>query len=172
MPSKANTNPPSSRSIEESDSDPGDKGPKKENESGKASQAQNKAEMEENFADVIAEQIPEPARKMFQMQMAMMQTVSRRAPSHPLFEKFTPQHIDKFLDYSQKEDENKYKLQSTNRWFHLVYVTLGLGSLLALIFFLAPQNQELLTEFLKLLVVFASGVGSGYGLRSYQERKK
>ncbi len=71
---------------------------------GKSSLEQNKAEREENLADVIAEQIPEPARKMFQMQMAMMQTVSRRAPSHPLFEKFTPQHIYKFLDYSQKEE--------------------------------------------------------------------
>lgn len=171
MPEDASSNMPLD-STEKPDLNRGDKAPKQEAKgSDKSSQLKGKDEIDEDFAQIV-EQIPEPARKVFQMQMAMMQTVSRRAPSHPLFEKFTSQHIDKFLDYSQKDDDNNYRLKSTNRWFHLLYVVLGLGSLLALIFFLAPQNQELLTEFLKLLVVFASGLGSGYGLRSYQERKR
>jgi len=119
-----------------------------------------------------AESLPEPARKMFQMQMAMMQTFSKKMPGHPFLEKLTPEHINKLLDYSYQDGENQFRFKSSNRWFHLAYTILGIGSLLSLIFYLTPIDKDLLTEFLKLLIVFASGLGSGYGLKSYQEKKR
>jgi hypothetical protein len=38
--------------------------------------------------------------------------------------------------------------------------------------FLARDNVGLLSDILKLLVVFAGGFGSGFGLKTYLEKKK
>jgi len=142
-------------------------------------QAMKDAGTDETAALQETENLPEPARKMFQMQMAMMQSFSKKMPSHPLLDKLTPEHIDKLLgyndkllDYNHEEGKNNFHLARSNRWFHLAYTIIGVGSLLFLIFYLAPTDKEFLTEFLKLLIVFASGVGSGYGLKSYQEKKR
>jgi hypothetical protein len=91
---------------------------------------------------------------------------------HPLFHKFSSQHIDKFLDYSHQTDENSYELARSIRWFHLAYVLGALSFLVFLVAFLARDNVALLSDILKLLVVFAGGFGSGFGLKTYLEKKK
>ncbi|MGA8832049.1 MAG: hypothetical protein WB554_10610, partial [Desulfomonilaceae bacterium] len=45
---------------------------------------------------------------------------------HPLYDKFTDKHIDKFLDYSYQEEFNSYSLHASNRWFYLIYVGMAL----------------------------------------------
>jgi len=97
----------------------------------------------------------------------------KKAEPKPLFfEKFTPEQIDKLLDNGQRELDNRYRLQGTNRWFNLVYVMLSLGVLFFLIVFFLPKDKDFLVDFLTLLIVFTGGLGSGYGLKSYQEKKR
>jgi hypothetical protein len=106
-------------------------------------------------------------------QMGMFRVMGpMQPPAHPLFEKFTPQHIDKFLDYSHTDDENTYKLQSSNRIYHLGYFLLALLFLGFLVTYLAHDNAGLLSEILRIFVIFAGGFGSGFGVKSYLEKKK
>ena len=120
-------------------------------------------ELEEAFRD---------APKEVQRFMAMFRSGPMSPPMHPLFNKFTDAHIDKFLDYSQKDDENTYSLYKSGRWFSLSYVLIGAGFLIFLIAFLANNNKELLADIIKILVIFAGGIGGGFGLKSHLEKKK
>ncbi len=117
----------------------------------------------------LVKDMPKPVRRKFEMSMMQMFSGSSGPMLHPLFEKFTEGHIDKFLDYSQQDDQNQYKYYSTNRWFKLAYVTIGVAVLIFILVFFANE-QETLNEILKLLVIFGGGVGSGYGLRSLKDR--
>lgn len=95
------------------------------------------------------------------------------APSvNPIVQKLSPQHIDKLLDYSHQESQNSYKLESHGRWFHLTYALFIIAFLAFLVIFLAKDNAVLFSDILKVLVVFAGGFGSGFGFKTYIEKKK
>ncbi|MBF0464568.1 MAG: hypothetical protein HQK88_00285 [Nitrospirae bacterium] len=102
----------------------------------------------------------------------LIQGLSGFNPIHPIIEKFTTNHVDKFLDYSRESDKEIYKLQSSNRWFHLAYAFLILIFLVFLITFLANTNKELLSDILKILLIFVGGFGSGYGFKAYKDKKE
>lgn len=128
---------------------------------------------ESNQVDVkeFIKNMPAPFRKTIETAMMQFSSSGGRI-GHPLFDKFNDKHIDKFLDYSQEDDNNLYKLRSTNRWFTLIYTIVGIGFLIFLIIFLLPSNKDLLVEILKLIVIFAAGVGGGYGLKSHLNKQK
>src|SRR5436305_14385576 len=56
--------------------------------------------------------VPPPViQKMFEMGFA---TTGNTQRYHPVFDKFNDKHVDKFLDYIQRDDDNDYKLRSSN----------------------------------------------------------
>ena len=61
---------------------------------------------------------------------------------------------------------------SSNRWFYLFYTILGLSFFSFLVIYLLPKDKELLDQILKLLVAYAGGLGSGYGLKAFKDMKK
>ncbi|MDX9695973.1 MAG: hypothetical protein RBT49_09300 [Bacteroidales bacterium] len=130
---------------------------------------EKKEKLDEAEVEEIISEMPPEVRRTFKM--AMMQSSSLGRFSHPIFDKFNEKHIDKFLDYTQKDDDNLYKLKSSNRWFYLLYTLLGLGFFIFLITFLLPIDREIFIEILKLTVAFAGGVGSGYGIKSLIDKK-
>jgi len=67
----------------------------------------------DNIPDEIKEFVKDAPPDVRGSFMAMLQTQSRQVGGHPLYEKFTPEHIDKFLDYCHKDDEYTYKLSSS-----------------------------------------------------------
>jgi hypothetical protein len=111
--------------------------------------------------------MPEPMRQVF---LAMTRTISKGKPYHPLFDKFTPEHTTQFLENIRRDDENEYKLISSNRWFHVIYVSLALAFLLFIIVFLLPRDKDLLTKIIELLIVFGGGFGAGYGVKSWRNK--
>lgn len=111
--------------------------------------------------------MPEPMRQVF---LAMTRTISRNTPSHSLFEKFTPEHTSQFLDNIRRDDENEYKLKSSNRWFHVIYVFFAMAFLLFLIVFLLPKDKDLLNKIIELLIAFGGGFGAGYGVKSWRNK--
>jgi hypothetical protein len=125
---------------------------------------------EESSVDFItdADGIPQEIKKQIMMMRASSITGTRQ---HPLFDKFTENHIDKYLDYIQRDDDNEFKFRSSNRWFYLFYVILGIGFFSFLVIYLLPKDKSLLEEILKLIVAYAGGVGSGYGIKSYLNKK-
>lgn len=91
---------------------------------------------------------------------------------HPLFDKFTSEHVGKFLDYAHQGEENAYRLSSSSRYFHLIYAGLFVLFLGFLIVYLLPHHKDLLAEILKLLAIFAGGFGAGFGVKSYLGKKQ
>lgn len=71
-------------------------------------------------ADIVPEfqDMPAEEKKQFKSFMAMFQSQVRTS-EHPLFSKFTEAHIDKYLDYVQRDDDHDYEMQKTNRLFYL-----------------------------------------------------
>ena len=97
--------------------------------------------------------------------MGMVQSQAR-SPRNPLFEKFTEAHIDKYLDYVQRDDDNEYNLRKTNRWFYLGFVIIALVALGAAIVYLLPRDKGFLASVIQILIVLTGGIGAGYGLKS------
>ena len=106
------------------------------------------------------------------IQMGVFRSSGMHPAVHPLFDKFKDEHISKLIEYSHKDDENNYRLQSSNRWFQLTTLLILISFLAFLIVYLAGDNKELLVDILKILVVFAGGFGSGFGYKSYIDKKK
>lgn len=117
--------------------------------------------------DEFIEEMPSHLRKSFMMQIARS---SRPAP-HPLFEKFQSDHIHKFLDYIQRDDDNEYKLRSSNRWFHLSYTLIGIGLFIFLLIYLLPSDRSLLADIFKVLLGVIGGFGGGYGYSKFRQRR-
>lgn len=131
-----------------------------------------KSETAEILSSLPDDMPAEMKKQVVSMMMGFNQTtVGRSGARHPLFEKFSDEHVHKYLDYIQRDDDNAHELKSTNRWFHLAYVIIGVAFFGFLIVYLLPKDKTLLNDILKLLFTFAGGVGSGYGIRSYLEKK-
>lgn len=129
-----------------------------------------KAEEEAMEVAEFVKEMPKPVRRKFEMSMMQMFSGGPGAMLNPLFDKVTEKHIDKFLDYSQRDDDNKFRFHSSNRWFKLVYVLIAVAVLIFIIVFFANDKQTL-NEILKLLGIFVGGVGSGYGLHTLRNRE-
>lgn len=126
------------------------------------------SEAEADFKRLV-DSAPAPVRRM----MLQMMSVQGRGPlPHPIFEKFTPEHVDKFLDYSHEDEVNEYSLARFNKWFHLGYAVLFAAFLVFLVVYLAPSNKDLLGDILKMLAVFAGGFGSGFGVKTVLGKKE
>lgn len=147
-----------------------DKKEKTENALSKA--VDNDEKSEKNPMDCIEfpEGTPPEIRRTVRMMMSA--STDHVRSGHPLFEKFTDEHVHKYLDYIQKDDDNAFELQRSNRWFHLSYVVLGIGLFLFLMIYLVPKDKALFDQIFKMLVAFAGGFGSGYGVKTFRDRSK
>ena len=120
----------------------------------------------------LPEDMPSEMKRVVSMAMTQASFPGAASRSHPLFDKFTDEHIHKYLDYIQRDDDFEHDLRGSNRWFYLAYTVIGVIFFGFLIVYLLPKDKALLNDILKLLIAFAGGVGSGYGLKSYIENKK
>jgi len=120
----------------------------------------------DKLPDEIQEIVKDAPPKVKEAFFAWYQMTSKQSRIHPIFDKFESKHVDKFLDYCHKDDENQYKLISSNRWFYLIYSILFMGIFIFLTLYLLPKDKNLLTDIFKFLGGLVSGIGIGYGLRS------
>jgi len=73
--------------------------------------AAKESETQEEVTELI-EKIVESPRSAKQLFMAMSQSVvPMKTPAHLLFDKFTPEHIDKVIDHVNSSDKNEYELR-------------------------------------------------------------
>ena len=110
----------------------------------------------------IFEQLPSEIKAVLSMQRFSSST------PHP-FSKITEHHIDKILEISAKDDEQKYKDTQQARKFHLLYFLLGILLFIFLTIFLVGKDIELFKEIVKLFIAFAGGLGLGYGISSFKK---
>ncbi len=131
--------------------------------------ADHKEQPQAGAVDVI-ENMPPEVKRTFQAFMASIQS-GVRPLTHPLFSKFTEAHIDKYLDYIQRDDDHAHQLEASNRWFYLVYFIMVLVTLSAAIVYLLPRDREFLQSIIQIIILVAGGIGTGYGLSKRGKRQ-
>lgn len=89
---------------------------------------------------------------------------------HPLFDKFESRHVTQFLKQSYESDVAKRKAARCDRWWRLIYVSLGVGVFAFLTALLLPERSDLYLRILHGMGVFGAGLAGGYGIRAYQSR--
>jgi len=141
--------------------------PQKEIQKKETKKASSEAKEVPDFPSIL-----EGAPPDLKAAIQMMRVTSMGGPSpNPLLEKFTEEHIHKYLDYIQRDDDHEFELRSSSRWFHSFYLVLALSAFLFLVIYLAPLDKTLLSDIIKVIVSFAGGLGGGFGLKAYLDRK-
>jgi hypothetical protein len=140
-------------------------------EEDKKSVAETPAKREEDQQNVplpeVMKNVPPQVIREFQSFMGMISSGPRM---HPLFDKFTDEHIDKYLDGLQKERDHDFDLSKSNRMYYLVYAIIAIIAIGAAIVYLLPKDKDLLLLLIQILVVLAGGVGAGYGISKRSQK--
>lgn len=133
---------------------------------------ENKSSENSSASTVEAEllkDLPPEAKKVLEIGMSM----HRFGPMpNPIAAKITEKHIDKILSLAEKDDEHSFKDAGEIRKFTLIYVLIFSGLFVFSTIFLVGSDKELYKEVIKLFAVFFGGLGSGFGIKSYIDRKK
>lgn len=74
--------------------------------------------LSEDTPEVFKDLPPDVQRTFERTFMGMMRVGGQS--SNPLLDKFEPEHIGKYLDYMHADDENEFKLKTSNRVYSLV----------------------------------------------------
>ena len=109
-----------------------------------------------------------PARLM----QEVVESTFRAGPAyHPIFDKLESEHVTQFLTGSFEAENAERQTRRGNRWFLLGYVVIAVGVFAFLTSFLLPSHSEQYFALLQYLGTFVAGLGGGYGLKSYQDRR-
>jgi len=117
----------------------------------------------------ILENLPPDVRRVAEFAFGMQRVGPM--PS-PFASKINEGHITRILDISEKDSERDFDDIQRSRWFTLGYAGLIVGVFVFLTIFLVGKNAALYTEILKLTVVFLGGAGSGFGVKSYMDKRR
>lgn len=108
------------------------------------------------------EKLPPEIRR--EVLMFIQQT--RMGPSlNPLAEKITKEHISSMIENAEKGSVRAHKSQ----WFNLAYIVLCLAFLVFIFIYLPTIDKALFEQIIKVLIVFAGGVGTGLGVSKYRQ---
>jgi hypothetical protein len=87
-----------------------------------------------------------------------------------LISKFTAAHIDKYLDYMQRDYDHEHEMAASNRWFFAFYFVIGVIVLAVAVVYLLPRDRDFLVSIIQFLVLIGGGIGAGYGLSKRGKR--
>lgn len=127
----------------------------------------------EDISDVpaeIMEQLPPEARRVVEMSLSMMHRVSH-APN-PVLGKVTSEHITAVLELSDKDGHCEFQSTLHSRLFTAFYVLVFVGLFVFLTLELAPLDKALYMDVVKIVLAFAGGFGSGFGVKSLIDRRR
>lgn len=111
-----------------------------------------------------------PEVKRFMQATLSMQRISTPLVS-PILEKVNENHISKILEIAEKEDERLFADTQSARKYTLINTILILGFFGFLTVFLVNKDIAAYQEILKIIIIFGGGLGSGFGLKGYLDRK-
>lgn len=121
---------------------------------------------ENRDSEQFLDQFPQPVSKT--IQMAMM---GEFPMPDPIIEKINENHITKIIDNARNDIDHKHKIAASNRWFFIMYLLIVIGFFIFLVIYLLPSNKDILIDIIKCLVAFFGGLGGGYGLKSYFDKR-
>ena len=114
--------------------------------------------------------LPPEIKKVVQATLSM-QRISTPFVS-PIVEKVNESHISKILEIVEKEDERVFADTQAARKYALIYTIVVLLFLGFLTVFLVNKDVAVYQDILKIIIIFGGGLGSGFGLKGYLDRKK
>ena len=88
---------------------------------------------------------------------------------HPLIKKISGEHIDKIIEYSEKDDERSFRFALFSKWHTLILAILGMGIFIFLTVFLAKDSSNIYMDIIKVGFGFLGGFGIGSFFRKKQE---
>jgi len=113
--------------------------------------------------------MPPEMKKTVSLMMAQMQ----RGPiPHPIYEKITSEHITKLIDTSDKDSERGLKDTSQRRRYSMLFALLIAAVFVFLVIYLRTSDPELLKSLIGYLIVFAGGMGAGYGYKAWRDKER
>lgn len=127
-------------------------------------------ETEEVIPESVFEKLPPEVKKVMEIGFSM-QRFSGPVPS-PFLAKINETHVTKILELAEKDDERAFADAQSSKKYIFGYVLIFSVLFIFATVFLVGQNTELYKEILKLLAMFLGGLGSGFGLKGYLDRKK
>jgi hypothetical protein len=134
------------------------------NEQGEKAAMKNKLKSEE---PEIIEKLPSKTKESIE---AFMGSISGSFLS-PLESKINEKHIDRILEIKEKYDDNAFKDTQQSRKYHLIYILIAAFFFVFLTLFLVGKDVEIFKEIIKLLAIFCGGFGTGYGIKTYKDKK-
>lgn len=118
----------------------------------------------------IFEDLPPEVRHLVQVGMRM-HSFSGRLPN-PIASKLTENHLTEIINASKEDDKRRFQDSLNSRWFGLAYYLVAIGVFIFLVVFLASKNPDLLNDILKIFGGFVGGIGAGYAIKSYEQKKR
>ncbi len=131
---------------------------------------QSREEKEQSLEGEILEKLPPEVRKIVEVGFSM-QRFAGPIPS-PLLSKINETHISKILEIAEKDDERSFADAQLSKRYLFAYILIFCGMFVFATIFLVGKDPGLYKEILKLLAAFLGGLGSGFGLKGYLDRKK
>ncbi|NEU72717.1 hypothetical protein PI95_009065 [Hassallia byssoidea VB512170] len=123
----------------------------------------------ENLPDEL-EDLPPQLKRVVEATLSM-QRISATPYLSPLQEKINESHISKILEIVEKDDERTFADAQASRKYTLINTIVVLIFFGFITVFLVYKDVESYRELLKLAIAFAGGLGSGFGLKGYLDRK-
>jgi len=115
---------------------------------------------------------PEDVERITHSVSSFMMRMGPMAPPAPFWEKkLTTAHIDKILDYSEKESIRESTDTSSKRRYGLGGIITALVFIVFLVVYLTQIGKDsLLTNLLNLILGFFAGLAGGFGLAKHFAR--
>jgi hypothetical protein len=79
--------------------------------------------------------------------------------------------LDKIVEFKEKCDERKLQDLQHAKKFQFLYILIGISLFVFLTLFLGTKDPELFKEIVEIFIVFACGIGAGYGIKTYKDNK-
>ena len=114
----------------------------------------------EEITEIVKSLPPEQGRTI-KRSFEFMMSATNMPSYYPLLKKLSGEHIDKIIEYSEKDDERSFRFALFSKWHTLIFTILGMGIFIFLTLFLAKDASNIYMDILKVAFGFLGGFGVG-----------
>jgi hypothetical protein len=122
----------------------------------------------EEISEIVKKLPPEEGKTIKKSLEVMMGSFSM-SPYSPLYKKVTGEHIDKIIEYSEKDDERSFQYAKISKTHTLIITILSMVVFIFLTIFLAKDASNIYMDILKVAFGFLGGFGVGSFFKKKQE---
>lgn len=122
----------------------------------------------EEITEIVKKLPPKEGKTIKKTLEVMMSSISMSS-FHPLLKKLSGEHIDKIIEYSEKDEERSFRFALLSKWHTLILAFFGMGIFIFLTVFLAKDASNIYMDILKVAFGFLGGFGVGSFFRKKQE---